>query len=119
MNGLIHSLSVNSIREMCFTGFSRSPSKGYRRTVGAVSREAILEENRYIDGYRQMSKSQTFSGNSNAPNSSDNPTSTCANAGNDGFSRHDGVNSQVRATLPQDRSVRPWKDGDQSDKSEE
>ncbi|XP_059157704.1 tyrosine-protein phosphatase non-receptor type 4-like isoform X2 [Physella acuta] len=93
--------------------FSRSPSKRHRRTVGAVSREAILEENRYIDGYRQMSKSQTFSANtSNAGGSS---------GASHGFSRHEGAASQTRATLPHDyksSSRTSWNDGNQSEKSE-
>ncbi|KAK7499453.1 hypothetical protein BaRGS_00009428, partial [Batillaria attramentaria] len=67
----------------------RSPSKRYRRTVGAVSRDAILEEKRFIDGYRQMSKSQTFSGRGSEHS-------------HYGFNRREGANSHVRATLPHD-----------------
>ncbi|KAL8615564.1 hypothetical protein ACOMHN_016141 [Nucella lapillus] len=85
--------------------FSRSPSKRYRRTVGSVSRNAILEEKRYIDGYRQLSKSQTFSGQSEHSHY--------------GFNRQDGVNSYVRATLPHDyRTSRPsWEN--RSEKSDD
>ncbi|XP_025096185.1 tyrosine-protein phosphatase non-receptor type 4-like isoform X2 [Pomacea canaliculata] len=86
--------------------FSRSPSKRYRRTVGAVSRDAILEERRFIDGYRQLSKSQTFSGHSD-----------CAQHA---LYRRDGFNSQVRATLPHDykSSRTSWLDA-RSDKSDD
>lgn len=85
---------------------ARSPSKRYRRTVGAVSRDAILEERRFIDGYRQLSKSQTFSGHSD-----------CAQHA---LYRRDGFNSQVRATLPHDykSSRTSWLDA-RSDKSDE
>ncbi|XP_076468051.1 tyrosine-protein phosphatase non-receptor type 4-like isoform X7 [Babylonia areolata] len=85
----------------------RSPSKRYRRTVGAVSRDAILEERRFIEGYRQLSKSQTFSGHSEHSHY--------------GFNRRDGVNSHVRATLPHDykTSRTSWNDGDRSEKSDD
>ncbi|XP_013061664.1 tyrosine-protein phosphatase non-receptor type 4-like isoform X1 [Biomphalaria glabrata] len=105
--------------------FSRSPSKRYRRTVGAVSREAILEENRYIDAYRQMSKSQTFSANASSPahstNASSSSSGTVSSSSNNTFNRHDGVGSQVRATLPHDyKSGRSsWNDGNQSEKSDD
>ncbi|BFY98244.1 hypothetical protein BsWGS_01284 [Bradybaena similaris] len=98
--------------------FSRSPSKRYRRTVGAVSREAILEENRYIEGYRQMSKSQTFSGKTSSTNTG---TAVSSNSRHS-FSRHDAMSSsQVRATLPHDyKTTRTsWNDGTQSEKSED
>ncbi|XP_070210282.1 tyrosine-protein phosphatase non-receptor type 4-like isoform X4 [Littorina saxatilis] len=88
--------------------FSRSPSKRYRRTVGAVSRDAILEEKRFIDGYhRHISKSQTFSGHSEHSHY--------------GFNRRDGVNSHVRATLPHDykTSRASWNDGSRSEKSDD
>ncbi|KAH9513354.1 Tyrosine-protein phosphatase non-receptor type 4 [Bulinus truncatus] len=103
----------------------RSPSKRYRRTVGAVSREAILEENRYIDAYRQMSKSQTFSAPTSSPanstNASSSSTGTVSSSSNHTFSRHDGVGGQVRATLPHDYKTgrTSWNDGNQSEKSEE
>ncbi|XP_076460431.1 tyrosine-protein phosphatase non-receptor type 4-like isoform X3 [Babylonia areolata] len=82
------SLEESRRRAKLERSFSRSPSKRYRRTVGAVSRNAILEERRYIDNYRQLSKSQPFSGQSEH--------SHC------GFNRQDGINSHVRATLPHD-----------------
>jgi hypothetical protein len=69
--------------------FSRSPSKRYRRTIGAASRDAIgMEERRFIDGYRPISKSQTFSGQSEHSHY--------------GFNRHDAMNSHARSTLPHD-----------------
>ncbi|XP_050418197.1 tyrosine-protein phosphatase non-receptor type 4 isoform X4 [Patella vulgata] len=73
--------------------FSRSPSKRYaRRTVGSVSRQAIMDEKHFNDGYRNLSKSQTFT--SNSTNSQP-------------FSRYDGgVNSHIRATLPPDYKTR-------------
>ncbi|CAG5120348.1 unnamed protein product, partial [Candidula unifasciata] len=90
----------------------RSSSKRYRRTVGAVSREAILEENRYIDSYRQMSKSQTFSGNSPSHDAGTATSATNNNSGNHNFTRQDGVSSQVRATLPHNyKSVHSWEEG--------
>ncbi|BFZ01359.1 hypothetical protein BsWGS_04397 [Bradybaena similaris] len=98
----------------------RSSSKRYRRTVGAVSREAILEENRYIDSYRQMSKSQTFSGNSPSHDVDTATSTTVNNSGNHSFSRQDGVSSQVRATLPHNyKSVHSWEDGNQSQPKDE
>nr|KAG5708395.1 hypothetical protein BaRGS_034426 [Batillaria attramentaria] len=86
----------------------RSPSKRYRRTVGAVSRDAILEEKRFIDGYRQMSKSQTFSGRGSEHS-------------HYGFNRREGANSHVRATLPHDykSSRASWNDGTRSERSDE
>ncbi|XP_035825672.1 tyrosine-protein phosphatase non-receptor type 4, partial [Aplysia californica] len=76
------SLEESRRRAKIERSFSRSPSKRYRRTVGAVSREAILEENRYIEGYRQMSKSQTFSGHSSSsPNHSNNSSSSGGGGG--------------------------------------
>lgn len=89
--------------------FSRSPSKRYRRTVGAVSRDAILEEKRFIDGYRQMSKSQTFSGRGSEQS-------------HYGFGRREGAGSQVRATLPHDYKAAArasWNDGARSERSDD
>lgn len=87
-----------------FCHISRSPSKRYRRTVGAVSRDAILEE-RHFNGYRQISKSQTFSGNSDYYP----------------FNRKEVTNSHIRATLPHDfkSSRASWNDGTRSEKSDE
>ncbi|XP_041367187.1 tyrosine-protein phosphatase non-receptor type 4-like isoform X2 [Gigantopelta aegis] len=85
--------------------FTRSPSKrGYtRRTVGGVTRDAILEEKQFIDGYRNMTKSQTFTANST-----------------NNFNRHDGPNSQIRSTLPHDyKSRTSWNDGTRSEKSDD
>ncbi|XP_046327998.1 tyrosine-protein phosphatase non-receptor type 4-like isoform X5 [Haliotis rufescens] len=89
------------------TDISRSPSKRYaRRTVGGVSRDAILEEKRFIEGYRNLTKSQTFT--SNSTNSTHN------------FNRYDGVNSHTRATLPHDyKSRASWNDGTRSEKSDD
>ncbi|KAK3779606.1 hypothetical protein RRG08_045351 [Elysia crispata] len=99
-----------------------SPSKRYRRTVGATSREAILEEHRYIDSYRQMSKSQTFSGGDSttthgilSASQQHQHASAVGSQQQQHFSRHGGGGSgaggvtgglassgQVRATLPHD-----------------
>ncbi|KAJ8313699.1 hypothetical protein KUTeg_008260 [Tegillarca granosa] len=76
--------------------FSRSPSKRFaRRTVGGHTRNVILEEKNFIDGYRNIPKSQTFSGSSSSQNSSHNQS----------FNRYDGVNNQMRATLPHDYKI--------------
>lgn len=72
--------------------FSRSSSKGFaRRTVGGHTRNTIMEEKNFIDGYRNIPKSQTFSGTNNS-----------AMGVNHSIKRYDGISNQTRATLPHD-----------------
>ncbi|CAC5387592.1 PTPN4 [Mytilus coruscus] len=75
--------------------YRSSSSKGFaRRTVGGHTRNTIMEERNFIDGYRNIPKSQTFSGTNNS-----------AMTVNHSIKRYDGVNNQTRATLPHDYKV--------------
>ncbi|XP_033762691.1 LOW QUALITY PROTEIN: tyrosine-protein phosphatase non-receptor type 4-like [Pecten maximus] len=80
--------------------FSRSPSKKFaRRTVGGHTTKVIMEERNFIDGHRNIPKSQTFSGLSS------DGSRTIPAGGNHSFNRYDSVNNQMRATLPHDYKV--------------
>ncbi|XP_069110904.1 tyrosine-protein phosphatase non-receptor type 4-like isoform X1 [Argopecten irradians] len=80
--------------------FSRSPSKKFaRRTVGGHTTKVIMEERNFIDGHRNIPKSQTFSGLSS------DGSRTIPASSNHSFNRHDSVNNQMRATLPHDYKV--------------
>ncbi|VDI68836.1 tyrosine-protein phosphatase non-receptor type 4 [Mytilus galloprovincialis] len=89
-------LEENKRRAKLDRTFSRSSSsKGFaRRTVGGHTRNTIMEERNFIDGYRNIPKSQTFSGTNNS-----------AMTVNHSIKRYDGVNNQTRATLPHDYKV--------------
>ena len=74
--------------------FSRSPSKRYaRRTIGGITRNVILDEKNTIDGYRNIPKSQTFSGSSHH------------SSYHSSFHRYDGTSNHQRATLPHDYKI--------------
>ncbi|KAK3108761.1 hypothetical protein FSP39_015097 [Pinctada imbricata] len=90
------SMEDNKRRAKIERSFSRSPSKRYaRRTVSGHTRDVIIQEKNYIDGYRNIPKSQTFSGTTTSrPLSSTNSHHS--------FNRFDGVSNQTRATLPHD-----------------
>ena len=105
--------------------YCRSPSKRYaRRTVGATTREAILEERNAIDGYRNTPHSQSVdnfrhvdgyvttnagqkappipphNNNHNMPNSTSYPGNQLRTYNNDANANFQHNN--VRATLPHD-----------------
>ena len=74
--------------------FFRTPSKRYaRRTIGGITRNVILDEKNTIDGYRNIPKSQTFSGSSHH------------SSYHSSFHRYDGTSNHQRATLPHDYKV--------------
>nr|XP_022305449.1 tyrosine-protein phosphatase non-receptor type 4-like isoform X9 [Crassostrea virginica] len=76
----------------------RSPSKKFaRRTVSGHTRDQIIQERNFIDGHRNLPKSQTFGG---TPSTARPKSSNCVN--NHSFNRYESINNQKRATLPHD-----------------
>lgn len=88
------SLEDSKRRAKLNRSFSRTPSKRYaRRTIGGITRNVILDEKNTIDGYRNIPKSQTFSGSSHH------------SSYHSSFHRYDGTSNHQRATLPHDYKV--------------
>lgn len=78
----------------------RSPSKKFaRRTVSGHTRDQIIQERNFIDGHRNLPKSQTFGGTPSTAR----PKSS--NSVNHSFNRYESINNQKRATLPHDYKV--------------
>nr|XP_022305444.1 tyrosine-protein phosphatase non-receptor type 4-like isoform X4 [Crassostrea virginica] len=92
------SLEENKRRAKIERTFSRSPSKKFaRRTVSGHTRDQIIQERNFIDGHRNLPKSQTFGG---TPSTARPKSSNCVN--NHSFNRYESINNQKRATLPHD-----------------
>nr|XP_022309448.1 tyrosine-protein phosphatase non-receptor type 4-like isoform X7 [Crassostrea virginica] len=92
------SLEENKRRAKIERTFSRSPSKKFaRRTVSGHTRDQIIQERNFIDGHRNLPKSQTFGG---TPSTARPKSSNCIN--NHSFNRYESINNQKRATLPHD-----------------
>ena len=94
----------------------RSPSKKFaRRTVSGHTRDQIIQERNFIDGHRNLPKSQTFGG---TPSTARPKSSNCVN--NHSFNRYESINNQKRATLPHDYKLGSTTRGSiHSNKSEE
>uniref|UniRef100_A0A8W8MQT9 FERM domain-containing protein n=1 Tax=Magallana gigas TaxID=29159 RepID=A0A8W8MQT9_MAGGI len=93
-------LEENKRRAKIERTFSRSPSKKFaRRTVSGHTRDQIIQERNFIDGHRNLPKSQTFGGTPSTAR----PKSS--NSVNHSFNRYESINNQKRATLPHDYKV--------------
>lgn len=89
-----------NIRSDHFWFIFRSPSKKFaRRTVSGHTRDQIIQERNFIDGHRNLPKSQTFGGTPSTAR----PKSS--NSVNHSFNRYESINNQKRATLPHDYKV--------------
>ncbi|XP_056007257.1 tyrosine-protein phosphatase non-receptor type 4-like isoform X3 [Ostrea edulis] len=93
-------LEENKRRAKIERTFSRSPSKTFaRRTVSGHTRDQIIQERNFIDGLRNLPKSQTFEG---TPSNSRPKSSNCVNHS---FNRYESISNQKRATLPHDYKI--------------